>query len=75
MRPVASLPKNPREILGLDEQCSLEEVKLAYRAAMKLYHPDLYPGTDGTAAIALNRAYQELCEGRSGGSIFACINE
>lgn len=52
------------QLLGLDRQASLDEVKSAYRALARKFHPDLNPD-DAQAHqrfITLNQAYQLLIE-------------
>ncbi len=52
------------QLLGLDRQASLDEVKSAYRALARKFHPDLNPN-DAHAHqrfITLNQAYQVLIE-------------
>lgn len=41
--------KNPYEVLGLDKDASLDEIKKTYRRKAKKYHPDLNPGDDEAA--------------------------
>lgn len=51
-----------RTALGVPEDASAEEIKRAYRRAVKDVHPDLNPG-DATAAAhfrRLHEAYQAL---------------
>ena len=40
----ANSSSNPYSILNLDESCSNDEVKQAYRHMAKLYHPDRHVG-------------------------------
>lgn len=44
-------------VLGLEPGASLEEVKSAFRQAVKRYHPDVHPG-DAEAASRLKEAVQ-----------------
>ena len=60
--------KNYYKILGLEtSRVSIDEIKLAYRAAAKKYHPDLYTGEEKIYAEQkvrdLNEAYQVLSDG------------
>lgn len=68
-----------RATLEVPEHASLEEIKRAYRRAVRLVHPDLHPG-DATAAAhfrALHEAYEELIAsaGRSSMSRFTDVWE
>jgi hypothetical protein len=56
-----------RATLEVPEHASLEEIKRAYRRAVKGVHPDLHPG-DATAAAhfrALHEAYEALIASES----------
>ncbi len=55
--------------LGLDENCSRNEIHKQYRKIVKTIHPDLYPGESTelqrariTAMQELNKLYQDLVE-------------
>lgn len=50
------------KILGVDRNASEEEIKAAYRAMAKKYHPDRNPGDDEAARIMqqVNAAYDEI---------------
>ncbi len=51
------------KILGVDENCSQEEIKMAYRRLAKKYHPDLNPANNAQQKfIELNEAYEILLE-------------
>lgn len=54
--------EDPYKILGVSPDASDEEIKRAYRALAKKYHPDLNPG-DETAAKKMqqvNAAYEQI---------------
>jgi len=54
--------KDPYQILGVSPDASDEEIKRAYRALAKKYHPDLNPG-DAEAAKKMqeiNAAYEKI---------------
>lgn len=60
--------KNPYEVLGVRPGASEDEVKAAYRALAKKYHPDKYANTD-LADLAnekmqeINQAYDAIIKG------------
>lgn len=60
--------KNPYEVLGVSPNASEEEVKAAYRALAKKYHPDKYANSD-LADLAnekmqeINQAYDTITKG------------
>lgn len=64
--------EDPYKVLGVSPDASDEEIKRAYRALAKKYHPDLNPG-DETAAKKMqqvNAAYEQIKnpdKGRQGG--------
>lgn len=53
---------DPYKVLGLSPGASDEEVKAAYRALAKKYHPDLNPGNERAAARMneINAAYDQI---------------
>lgn len=67
--------KNPYEVLGVNPNASEDEIKSAYRALAKKYHPDKYAGSD-LADLAnekmqeINEAYDAICKDgfKNGGS-------
>ena len=65
--------KNPYDVLGVPENATDEQIKQAYRALAKKYHPDNYADSP-LADVAeekmkeVNEAYDRICEMRKGGS-------
>ena len=65
--------KSPYEILGIPPTASDDEVKQAYRALVRKYHPDKYRDSE-LADLAtekmkeINAAYEEIQKTRSAGS-------
>ena len=53
---------DPYSVLGLTPDASDEEVKRAYRALAKKYHPDMNPGDQHAAEMMnrINAAYDEI---------------
>lgn len=64
---------NPYEVLGVSQNASEEEIKTAYKALVKKYHPDKYQNNP-LADLAeeklqeINEAYDMVMKGRSGSS-------
>ena len=76
---VNKMSNDPYKILGINQGATDDEVKAAYRALAKKYHPDNFKPDDPLAHLAiekmqqLNEAYDEIMNrraagGRSGGS-------
>ncbi len=64
--------KDPYKVLGVDRNASEEEIKKAYRALAKRYHPDRHadPVAKELAEekmAEINRAYEMIESGRAGG--------
>lgn len=67
------MSKTPYQVLGITPDASDEEVKQAYRALARKYHPDRYTNTD-LADLAnekmqeVNAAYEEIQRIRAEGA-------
>lgn len=67
----ATLKMNPYEILGIKPNATQAEIKSAYRALIKQYHPDQY-GDNPLRELAdekmreINGAYDQLTKGNGG---------
>lgn len=53
---------NPLDVLGLDQSCTMEDVKKKFRRLSFLYHPDKHPGDEKAAESfrTLVNAYEEI---------------
>ncbi len=53
---------DPYQVLGVSPDASDEEIKRAYRALAKKYHPDLNPGDETAAKMMqkINAAYEQI---------------
>jgi hypothetical protein len=55
---------NPYKILGVHTDASPEEIRKAYRALVKKYHPDKNPKKEAAALfIEIQNAYEQICSG------------
>lgn len=64
--------KNPYEVLGVPENASEEEIKKAYRALSRKYHPDANVNNPNKAQAEekfkeIQQAYQQIMREREGG--------
>lgn len=68
--------KNPYEVLGVSPSASESEIKAAYRALAKKYHPDKYTNSP-LADVAeekmkeINEAYDEIMNSKKSGSSYS----
>lgn len=55
---------DPFVVLGLDENCSNDELKERYRELMATMHPDRTQGKTNFLASLINVAYEQICKQR-----------
>ena len=66
--------RNPYEVLGVDANATDEEIKKAYHALARKYHPDNYSSNPDMAELAnekmkeVNEAYEAIKKMREGGT-------
>ena len=59
----ALVAMDPFSILGVTPSATRPEVRRAYRALARRYHPDVNPGPDATSKMRhINWAYEVLCD-------------
>lgn len=51
---------NAYQVLGVDLEAQLPEIKKAFRMRVREFHPDLHPHQSEEAFIQLRRAYEVL---------------
>ena len=61
------MSQNPYSVLGVDPNATEEDIKKAYRALVKQYHPDLHPGDEAAAKkmSEINEAYELIKSGNA----------
>ena len=59
-RPAATAVPGPRAILGVTAEASLAEVRRAWRAAARRWHPDRIPTTDVVVIAEAERRFLEI---------------
>lgn len=61
------MSQNPYSVLGVDPGATEDDIKKAYRALVKQYHPDLHPGDEAAAKkmSEINEAYELIKSGNA----------
>lgn len=57
-------PDEARAVLGVNAGADWTEIRAAYRARIRVAHPDIAGGTTSDASLALNAAYRTLAKTR-----------
>lgn len=64
--------KDHHKILGIKKNASIEEIKKAYKARVKEFHPDVNNNPDSVDMfIKIKTAYEELIKSKTNNSIFS----
>lgn len=64
--------RDPYEVLGVNKNASMDEIKAAYKELVKKYHPDKYQNNPLSSLAEekmqeINEAYDTLCKTHGGG--------